>query len=76
MIDLDDLDDYDKMYVNGYFCRSDLKRLVERLRQAESEAKRYRWLKCKSGLNIEGIKFYEWDGFIDVAMQQKEGEES
>ena len=53
---------------------SNILSLIERLNTAKADAKRYRWLKCKSDLSLEGIKFYEWDDFIDGAIQAKEGD--
>ncbi|MGL5396586.1 MAG: hypothetical protein ACRDBQ_15170 [Shewanella sp.] len=47
-----DLDEYDKLYMDDYFCRSDLKKLVERTRQAEKDAARYRWLRDEANKSI------------------------
>lgn len=52
-----DLDKYDQMYVDGFFCRSDLGDLVTRLREAEKDAARYRWLRdnvCMFYVSAEG----------------------
>ncbi|MGL4756867.1 MAG: hypothetical protein ACRCXB_31350 [Aeromonadaceae bacterium] len=69
-----DLDEYDKLYVDDYFCRSDLNKLVERLRQAEKDAARHRWLKEHGRHDYDVDDFFgggrdRIDEKVDKAMQ-------
>lgn len=59
-----DLDDYDKMYMDGCFCRYDLRDLIDRLRQAEKDAARYRWLLENEKLGIDR-NGKDWDLQVD-----------
>ena len=54
----------------------DMHQEIAKLREAEKDAARYRWLKCKSSDDDMDVILYslesrEWDGFIDEAMQCK-----
>lgn len=68
-----DLDGYDKLYVNGFFCRSDLEQLVTRLRQAERDAARWRKLANSPDssltLRIHNSRCDQRDAVIDEAMK-------
>ena len=56
--------------------KADCVSVLSVLREAEKDAARYRWLKCKSSDDDMDVILYslesrEWDGFIDEAMKCK-----
>ncbi len=78
-----DLDKYDELYINNYFCRSDLENLVNRTREAEKDAERYRFMRgcsteqSKSFIDPQGGWIYGFgvlDGKIDQAMESNKDE--
>ena len=54
-----DLDKYDQMYVDDFFCRSDLRDLVTRLREAEKDAARWRMALSKHENDRDGFEMVE-----------------
>lgn len=70
------IEDYDKMYVDGFFCRSDLSYLLTRLREAEKDAARYRYIKsvcevieCTGGEYLDVLDGQDLDAMIDDCIE-------
>lgn len=79
MIDLDTLVEYaENCEKKGVICALTgevLIALIERLREAEKDAERYRWLlddfKDNSMYEISALPPSQWDAFIDDAIAQQ-----
>lgn len=78
MIDFDDVVAALRFYErNDYLLHDDADELITRLRQAEKDAARYRWLRSTADVDgtadlmISIIASDEWDSLIDEAMQCK-----
>ena len=83
MIDIDEIETIcDFMIEEGMDCyppagcgtAAHIKELITRLRQAEKDAARYRWLRDKAGDGdvcdvLFNTAYDEWNEFIDEAMQ-------